>query len=161
MKTTVCEHQDHRNGDQKKSEPPTMATTSGPRETGVIGEPENPIVNRVMKLTTVLSHRAEEIKQIRELAEQKAEQATVRIAHLELKSEGLSLLRSHNNQVDLELDVLKLRLKKLETMALEFVPLSEQDVLLDFEEYKEQLLKVQTKQKQRRKKEERWRLWRD
>jgi len=69
--------------------------------------------------------------------------------------------RSHNNQVDLELDVLKLRLKKLETMALEFVPLSEQDVLLDFEEYKDALLKVQTKQKQRRKKEERWRLWRD
>jgi hypothetical protein len=46
-------------------------------------------------------------------------------------------------------------------MALEFVPLSEQDVLLDFEEYKDELLKVQTKQKQRRKKEERWRLWRD
>ncbi|KAF8539917.1 hypothetical protein BDD12DRAFT_72415 [Trichophaea hybrida] len=133
MKTIVCEHQDHKNGDPKKSKSPTMATTLDPRETG----------------------------QIRELAEQKAEQATVRIAHLELKSEGLSLLRSHNNQVDLELDVLKLRLKKLETMALEFVPLSEQDVLLDFEEYKEQLLKVQTKQKQRRKKEERWRLWRD
>jgi chemotaxis response regulator CheB len=52
-----------------------------------------------------------------------------------------------------------LKLKKLETMALEFVPLSEQHVLLDFEEYKDQLLKVQTKQKQRRKKEERWRLW--
>jgi hypothetical protein len=46
-------------------------------------------------------------------------------------------------------------------MALEYVPLVEQDILLDFEAYKDELLKVQTRQKQRRKKESRWNLWRD
>lgn len=39
--------------------------------------------------------------------------------------------------------------------------MAEQDVLLDFEEYKDELLKVQTRQKQRRKKEQRWNLWRE
>lgn len=69
--------------------------------------------------------------------------------------------RAHANKVDLELDVLKLRLKRLETIALEFVPLAEQDILLDFEAYKDELLGVQTKQKQRRKKEDRWNIWRE
>lgn len=59
------------------------------------------------------------------------------------------------------MDVLKIRLRKLERLALEFVPMAEQDVLLDFEEYKDELLKVQTRQKQRRKKEQRWNLWRE
>ncbi|KAA8893942.1 hypothetical protein FN846DRAFT_976728 [Sphaerosporella brunnea] len=120
----------------------------------------DPLVNKVIELSFKMSQRAAEMKRIRQLAESKAEQAASRIAQLERKSEGLSLLQAHNKQVDLELDVLKLRLKKLETLALEYVPLVEQDILLDFEAYKDELLKVQTRQKQRRKKEARWNLWR-
>jgi len=60
----------------------------------------------------------------------------------------------------LELDVLKLRLKKLESAALEYVPLAEQDMLLDFEACKDEVLKVQTRQKQRKKKEDHLGLWR-
>jgi len=68
MKTTVCEHQehqehqDHRNGSQKKSELPSMPTSPDPPYNGGISEPGDSIVNRIMKLTTALSRRTEEIK---------------------------------------------------------------------------------------------------
>jgi len=124
------------------------------------GKDGGTIVDRVMKLTKALSQRADEMKHIRKLAEEKAQQATRRIAELERKTHGLSILQAHSNQVDLELDVLKLRLKKLESAALEYVPLAEQDMLLDFEACKDEVLKVQTRQKQRKKKEDHLGLWR-
>lgn len=115
-------------------------------------------------------------QQIRLLAESKAAEASLRVANLERKSEGLSLLyaplpdpttytpltpnsRAHNNHVDFELDVLKLRLRRLEAATLEYVPLAEQDIILDFEAYRDELGKVRSRQKMRRKTEERWGLW--
>jgi len=67
--------------------------------------------------------------------------------------------RAHNNQIDFELDVLNLRLRRLEAATLEYVPPAEQDMILDFEAYRDELGKVRSRQKMRRKREERWGLW--
>ncbi|KAI5818158.1 hypothetical protein BZA77DRAFT_19513 [Pyronema omphalodes] len=159
--STNCEDSDSTEQDPlNRTNSSQQATSAIPQPTHTLKNSGNQVVNRVMVLTAALSKRTEEIRMIRQLAEQKVQETMERIKELELRAEGVEVLKSHTHNANLELDVLKLKLKKLETMAFEFVPLSEQHLLLDFEEYKEQLLKAQTKQKQRRKKEdERWKLW--
>lgn len=196
----------HRGTTAGATAPPGRAHHSAPTSPTVrreeirmnTGQVPAELVDRVMELTANLSQRAEEVKvrtplgpqllaltqnhqQIRLLAESKAAEAAQRVADLERKSEGLSLLyvvpslpppslpypshadsphsRAHNNQADFELNVLNLRLKRLEAATLEYVPLAEQDIILDFEAYRDELGKVRSRQKIRRKREERWGLW--
>ncbi|KAL7268339.1 hypothetical protein RUND412_009043 [Rhizina undulata] len=120
----------------------------------------NEVIERVMRVTLELQKRNLELKRIHELTEQKAKLAGEEIERLESQIKTLSLLITHRNQSEMELEKLQERMKRIETHAIQYAPLDDDGGLLDdINGWKESYIEAAKKRKQRRKKEERIGVW--
>ncbi|KAI5800030.1 hypothetical protein EDC01DRAFT_648655 [Geopyxis carbonaria] len=116
--------------------------------------PEQSVTIIIQRLVMNLAQRAAEMKEIRELVESKAVSNAKYISSLEHQLGIHSiLLRQNHDHIAQEVNALKHRLRKVESLALEFVPLSRQEILNCLGSLKEDLAKVHRSQKHRNKRE--------
>lgn len=89
---------------------------------------------------------------IRELS---LESAPANSYQCQLSISSLTIFRlRHTKETALETAALYRDMKRLETMALEFVPLNRQEIVKEVEDCKEKIQELRKREKQRRKKQE-------